>query len=423
MPPLFDPRRMYRTPGFAPDGLYDDEQEPLPPLPDRIVPQGEQQSNMGLSGMIAAAPSQLGQVQSPEPPSMAPQPRQRIQLPSAPLPPKVGKMRQVLGHVAGAFVPQIGEEIIAPGYNRQVREYAANRQRLIDEAKINETAAQEDAHVANARAAMSRAEAANAQRDRTRGQMATDGNFTLSGDQARFDNSGRRIASNPLPPKPQPPGVKIGRDGRPYFEEGQKYVELPAGAVPASINATPRPDKGIAEISEIVSKQMPNATPEERDAKIVEMWTASKKLEDDKKKADIERARRAPAGRGGGGLTPTQQNTEDRRSVDARAKEFVAESGNLDKAIADLSGWANRDEMAEKVLSHLKVMKGSKIAGARTTSSARERLASRKSGANSTPAAANSGSKSNAPKVGEVKSGYRFKGGDPGNQSNWEKVN
>jgi hypothetical protein len=32
------------------------------------------------------------------------------------------------------------------------------------------------------------------------------------------------------------------------------------------------------------------------------------------------------------------------------------------------------------------------------------------------------GRKGNAPKIGDVQQGYRFKGGNPADQSNWEKV-
>lgn len=167
MGPLFDPRRMARTPGFAQEGLYDDldmaEQDDYSNLPPP-------QQGGGLSAMLAAAPD------APLPPAPmreydgdpsvdpGPQARQRITLDAAPLPPKPGLMRKIIGMAAGAYMPQVGREILTPGYDRKLREYNANKQRMMDEGKLNVQAADEAGKWARAGAEGSRSEAEQARR-------------------------------------------------------------------------------------------------------------------------------------------------------------------------------------------------------------------------------------------------------------------
>lgn len=165
---FFDSREFLRTPPFVRRGLYDDEPQ-LPPLPERIMRQDEQPSAGGLSGMIAAAPLDMPPPQSPRD---VPPPRQRITLPDVPLPPKVGKLRQILGGAVTMFVPPIGDEIRQPGYNRARQEHANKIERLTLEGKLNETAAQEESHLATAgasgarrQAELARAGKLNAERD------------------------------------------------------------------------------------------------------------------------------------------------------------------------------------------------------------------------------------------------------------------
>lgn len=168
MGPLFNPRRMARTPGFAQEGLYDDldmaEQDDYSALPPP-------QQGGGLSEMLAAAPD------APLPPPRreydggpsvdpGPQARQRITLEAAPLPPKPGLMRKIIGMAAGAYMPQVGREILAPGYDRQMREYNANRQRMMDEGKLNVQAADEAGKWAHAGAEGDRGNAQKAYRNK-----------------------------------------------------------------------------------------------------------------------------------------------------------------------------------------------------------------------------------------------------------------
>jgi hypothetical protein len=167
MGPLFNPRRLARTPGFIQEGLYDDldmaEQDDYSALPPPPQQRG------GLSEMLQAAPD------APLPPPSreydggpsvdpGPQARQRITLEAAPLPPKPGLMRKIIGMAAGAYMPQVGREIMAPGYDRQMREYNANKQRQMDEGKLNVQLADEEQKWAHAGAEGSRSAAEQARR-------------------------------------------------------------------------------------------------------------------------------------------------------------------------------------------------------------------------------------------------------------------
>jgi hypothetical protein len=259
------------------------------------------------------------------------------------------------------YLPQVGREIMAPGYDRQMREYNANRQRMMDEGKLNHQQAQEDQQIASARAAMARAEASNAQKQRTMAQMASDGDFNLGPNQTRFRRDGTTVATNTLPPRPTAPGLKVSRARAEamglYVPEGADSVEIPVQGAAAALNSTPRPSRGVSEIAEIVARKMPNASQEEQDAEVVRLWNEEKKLKAEKEKALTDRAKRPPTGRSGSAGTAAN-NAEARRSIDEMAKAQIAEAGDIDKAIANMNAWAQRDETAEKVLLHLKALKG-----------------------------------------------------------------
>lgn len=133
MGPFIDPRNLFRTPGFAQDDLYDDQID-IPPA---------------LADFSPSPPPPSRDFDMPPPPQ---QQRQRIELPAAPLPPKPGLMRKIIGTAASMYVPQIGREILAPGYDRQMREYRNERQRLMDEGELNVKAADEASRWARAEA-------------------------------------------------------------------------------------------------------------------------------------------------------------------------------------------------------------------------------------------------------------------------------
>lgn len=378
MGPLFNPRRMARTPGFAQEGLYDDldmaEQDDY----ERALPPPPQQGG-GLSEMLQLAPDAplpSRNMQSALPPAHrqprqepdggpsvdpGPQMRQRITLDQRPLPPKTGVLRKILGGVASIYAPMFAGEIAAPGYKRQVQEWEGNRQRMMDEGKLNHQQAQQEQQVASTRAAMARAEASNAQKQRTMAQMDNDKSYNLGPNQARFDKDNQQVAINRLPPSAKST-IKIGRDGKPFFGEGvegKDYILADSSVAPSIINSTARPDRGVAAISQIVDRQMPNATQEEKDAEVVRLWTEEKKLKAEKEKALTNRANRPPSARPS---SPTAGAAEARRSMDERALAAIADAGSLDAAIAAATDEALLQALkAKKGKQALTPPKGSKI--------------------------------------------------------------
>jgi hypothetical protein len=445
MPQIFDPRRLARTPGFAKEGLYDDldmaeqddYQQMLPP---------PSQKRGGLSEMLAAAPdaplpTRSMQSALPPPPTQpmreydggpsvdpGPQMRQRITLDPRPLPPKTGVLRKILGGVASIYAPMFADEIAAPGYRRQVQEWEGNRDRMMDEGKLNHQQAQEDQQVASARAAMARAEASNAQRQRTIGQMDNDKSYNLGPNQARFDKNNQQVAINRLPPAAKNT-IKIGRDWKPFFGEGvegKDYILADSSVAPSIINSTARVDKGLAYFSQLVDKKMPGATQEEKDLEIVRLANEQQKLKEEKEKALTNRANRVTTGRSSGAAGTASANAEARRSVAEMAKAQVAEAGDVDKAIANMNAWPSRDETAEKVLLHLKAMKGTAAMrpskGKVDVNAIAARFGAGAPAATAPPPAPATAKPAGAPAVGTIKGGYKFKGGDPSKPENWEKV-
>lgn len=130
-----------------------------------------------------------------------PQMRQRITLPEAPLPPKPGLMRKIIGTAASLYLPPVGREILAPGYDRQMREYNANKQRQMDEGKLNIQAADEQNKIAMSRKAMADAEAANARKEAELARAGSYGYSNVPQGSTRVGPDGRVIFANPLPPK------------------------------------------------------------------------------------------------------------------------------------------------------------------------------------------------------------------------------
>lgn len=366
---FFNSRDWLRTPTFVDKDLY----EPLPDsaqFDDAPLPFREMRQEMPSAPLPPPPPTQP--MREYDEPSVDPGPqqqaRQRITLEAAPLPPKPGLMRKIIGMAAGAYMPQVGREIMAPGYDRQMREYNANKQRMMDEGKLNVQAADEEYKIAAARRQMADAETAAARKKAEESRASSYGRPVIHGrpGETIFNQNGGVFATvAPLPPAAKST-IKIGRDGKPFFGEGvegKDYILADSSVAPSIINSTARVDKGLAYFSQLVDKKMPSATQEEKDTEIVRLANEQQKLKEEESKAKTNRANRAPVGRTGGAAGTATANAEARRSIDEMAKAQIAEAGDVDKAIANMNAWPSRDATAEKVLLHLKALKGGKALG------------------------------------------------------------
>lgn len=371
--PFINYRKLFQTPGFVPEELrqqvmqggesYEDETVPLPrrQYEDETRPLPPRQEAIGLSGMIERAPDT----------------RPRRELPPAPLPPKVSTMRNVLGTAAGLYLPQIGEEIKRPGYQDQRRQYGDQVRQMQAQAEIDNRMAQAGAHDASAEASRMRAAEYDARRRRAEGQIEHDKGYTLSSGQARFGGDNKQLAVNPLPPKPVTPGLNItveeAKRRNLAIPEGATSVEIPSGSSSAYFNTSPRSDRGYDTLKQSIRDANPDLDDAAVDAKASAEWTKKQALTDKVKESQANRNNRPYAGRSTG-LTAAGQNAEDRRKVESRSTEFIAEKGGLDQAIADLESWSERDEMGNKVLTHLKGMKGKTLAKGKKSTSLREAM-------------------------------------------------
>ena len=295
MPPLrgfYNPRNLFRTPGFAPEGLVDEEQQEQLPMPTAaesrayMPPEPEQ--------MDAPAPQQ------PE--------RRSIDLSGeldrikrAPAPPKVGKLRNVLGTLAGLYIPQIGEAIKRPGYADQMREFQADQEYANNRIGAMGKLATAEAGMARSAAEGERAGAQRAQRVRTEGQMANDGGFTLSDGQERFDKSGKSIAARAK--------SKVD-DDIPITKELGEHLKLQPGAdgvyklprVAADSLVRAAQPQGetarVKEVKEIIRGSSPNLSDAEVNAEASKVLKEEMTLKKRLTEAQIARALRPPRAAG-----------------------------------------------------------------------------------------------------------------------------
>jgi len=314
MGPLFNPRRMARTPGFAQEGLYDDLDMAEHDDYERTLPPPQPQTG-GLTAMLAAAPD------DPLPPPRreydggpsvdpGPQMRQRITLDAAPLPPKPGLLRQIIGTAAGAYLPQVGAEILAPGYSRKMREYNVNKQRMMDEGKLNVQAADERHKEAQAYAEGSRGGAENARGRNYDARTADIGNAPIE------VNKNNRLATRQgkvlLEAAPESDDDFIELTPESAKRLGITGTKIPKSALGSYISAT-KPSEEPTTVKEY-RVMIKGENPDWDDAAISK--EVSRRIKEDRevalglKKAQTNKANRPPVPRGGveaagGGLIPT----------------------------------------------------------------------------------------------------------------------
>lgn len=358
MGPFFDSRKFLRTPSFVQEGLYDE-------LPREM----NETSEPSLMAQPLPPPPPTPQREYDGGPSVDPGPqmRQRITLDAAPLPPKPGLMRQIIGTAAGAYLPQVGREILAPGYDRKMREWKNNRDRQMDEGKLNVQAADETYKIAAARRQMADAETAAARKQAELSRAGSYGRPVVhqkAGERILNNNDGTVLAGEfSLPEKPPAPGLRITKAAAEALgikvPEGQDYYDVPNQGTSAFLTTRPRADRGYDTMKQAVHDEHPDWEQADVDAEAAKRYREAKEAERKRVEAQANRANRPPSGRS---TSPTAGTAEARRSMDERALAAIADAGSLDAAIAAATDAALLQALkAKKGKQALTPPKGSKI--------------------------------------------------------------
>jgi hypothetical protein len=359
---FFNSRDWLRTPTFVDKDLY----EPLPDsaqFDDAPLPSRELRQEMPSAPLPPPPPTQP--MREYDEPSVDPGPqqqaRQRITLEAAPLPPKPGLMRKIIGMAAGAYMPQVGREIMAPGYDRQMREYNANKQRMMDEGKLNVQAADEEQKLARARAEGFRGGA-----EQSRGKKM-DAEAAYVGKRPIVFNKNQRVGD---------PNTKEilfeAAEGDDDFIEltpesakklGITGTKIPKSALGAYISAT-KPSEEPTTVKEY-RVMIKGENPDWDDAAISK--EVSRRIKEDRevalglKKAQTNRANRPPAAKGGaesagGGLIPTAAAVVDNpnlfRSYTPTEKAKVIASLRANGHVAAANRLGGK-QLSEKSVDHI----------------------------------------------------------------------
>lgn len=403
MGPLFDSRKYLRTPTFVKEGLYDGAQirrpASLPPSELELPPLMAEESDEYFE------PDRLGALPNAPPPLPA---RRSIDLAPPPLPPKVSGLRTALGMAVAPLHRELGDEIRAPGYRRQMQEYVGNRQAQMDRAELAHKAAQTEAQMSTAGANQARrqAELARSGSYGPKPIMQTHGTRVLNPDGTILANEFN------LPPKPEPPTFEIGPD--------RKVKVTPGLRVPANLASTLEQMSGkVDQKYSTLKQEIRDAHPDWDDPQVD---AEASRRHRERSEAELARIKRAPAG--GSGVTAMRyEDSKNAKSVADAASVAIGKHGGVDKAIEALEATplGQRDDTTDKVIAELYARKGKNI----STAKGKGGRGRWDVGGDKKPTAVPAPKPAvtvGAPAVGTEKGGYRFKGGNPADKNNWEKI-
>lgn len=296
-----------RTPNFVDETLYEDEPGPPPPMVDPAPPPIQKIATKRLPDI--PVDSRPGGVK--------------------------GALREVAGGLVGGWAPRAGERIAQGDYPSKMREYGRQVGQIKAEADIDSDIARAEASRASAGASVSSGRAAEARRKAEEARANSFGRkpITVNKNERLYDP---RVGKVLLESEKEPDemieidpeagkrlGLPVGPDGK---------IKIPKQAITGYFNANKPPDEPteVRAIRTEVAGANPGLTKEQVDAKVAEALGAERKGKGELRQAQIARARRGPAPRGGDQASAAediasaiQEGKQDFHGLTATEKKLV----------------------------------------------------------------------------------------------------